>query len=267
MQKIIVVSDGTGGTAKRALTAALTQFEGAEIELVERPGIRTNEQVERVVKEAVREKAFIIHTLVSDDIRESMLQIGREYNISTFDLMGPLLERLSQQLSISPSMKPGLFRQLNEAYFRRIETMEFAFHHDDGQKPHELDKAEIILLGVSRTFKTPLSIYLAFKGWCVANVPIILDLPLPEILEDLHDARVVGLKSDPIRLAELRRVRDEHLNQATGDYARPEFVTREMRYALQIFARHPDWPVIDVTSKPIEEIASEIITLSAVKKK
>jgi regulator of PEP synthase PpsR (kinase-PPPase family) len=220
-----------------------------------------------VVKEALSEKGFIIHTLVSDDVRDAMLQIGRENNVSTFDLMGPLLERLSQKLSISPSMKPGLFRQLNEAYFRRVETMEFAFHHDDGQKPHELDKAEIILVGVSRTFKTPLSIYLAFKGWCVANVPVVLDLPMPEILDHLHDVRVVGLKSDPYRLSELRRVRETYLNQATGDYAKPEFVMREMKYALQIFARHPEWPVVDVTSKPIEEIASEILTLFTEKKK
>ena len=267
MQKIFVVSDGTGGTAKRALNAALTQFEGAKVKLIERPEIRTNEQVIEVVREARYEKGFIIHTLVSDDVREAMLQIGREFNVSTFDLLGPLLERLSQQLSISPSMKPGLFRQLNEAYFRRIETMEFAFGHDDGQKTHELEKAEIILVGVSRTFKTPLSVYLAIKGWCVANVPIILDLPIPDTLDNLQNARIVGLKSDPFRLAELRKVREEHLKNATGEYAKPDYVRREMRYALKIFSEHPQWPVIDVTGKPIEEIASEIITLSAATKK
>ena len=175
MQKIFIVSDGTGGTAKRAVNAALTQFDNAETEIIERPNIRKKEQVESVVKEVLEENGLIVHTLVSNDIRDEMLRISRVYNISTFDLMGPLLERLSQHLSISPSMKPGLFRQLNEAYFRRIETIEFAFNHDDGLRPDELDKAEIILVGVSRTFKTPLSIYLAIKGWCVANVPIILN--------------------------------------------------------------------------------------------
>jgi len=263
MQKIFVVSDGTGGTAKRALKAALTQFEGAQVQLVERPNTRTKDQVESIVREALKNSGFIIHTLVSDTVRDDMLQIGREYNVSTFDLMGPLLERLSQKLAISPSMKPGLFGQLNEAYFRRIETMEFAFRYDDGQRTDELEKAEIILVGVSRTFKTPLSIYLAIKGWCVANVPIILDLPLPDTLDNLQNVRIVGLKSDPFRLAELRKVREEHLNKATGDYAKPDYVRREMRYALKIFAEHSQWPVIDVTGKPIEEIASEIITLSA----
>jgi regulator of PEP synthase PpsR (kinase-PPPase family) len=265
MQKIIVVSDGTGGTAKRALNAALTQFEGAKVKIIERPNIRTIKQIESVVKYALKEKGFIVHTLVSNDVREAMLRIGRINNISTFDLMGPLLERLSQKLSISPSMKPGLFRQLNEAYFRRVETMEFAFNHDDGLRPDELDKSEIVLVGVSRTFKTPLSIYLAIKGWCVANVPIVLDMPLPEILDKLPKGIVFGLKADPYRLSQLRIVREQHLLQATGDYAKPGHVVKEMNYALHLFRMHPDWPVINVTSKPIEEIASEIIALSGYK--
>jgi regulator of PEP synthase PpsR (kinase-PPPase family) len=262
MQKIFVVSDGSGGTAKRALTAALTQFEEAKVQIIERPNIITKDQVESVVKEAVNKKGFIIHTLVSNDAREAMLRIGRVYNISTFDLIGPLIERLSQRFSISPSMKPGLFRQLNEAYFRRIETMEFAFNHDDGLRPDELEKAEIILVGVSRTFKTPLSIYLATKGWFVANVPIILDMPLPEILYKLPPGIVMGLRADPYRLSQLRNVREQRLHRSTGDYAKPEYVAREMKYALNIYRINPVWPVINVTSKPIEEIASEIITLS-----
>lgn len=260
MQKIFVVSDGTGGTAKRALKAALTQFEDAKVEIVERPNIRTTEQVESVVKDALIENGFIVHTLVSNDTREAMLRIGRIYNISTFDLMGPLLEKLSQQFSISPSMKPGLFRQLNEAYFRRVETIEFAFNHDDGLRPEELEKAEIILVGVSRTFKTPLSIYLAIKGWCVANVPIVLNMSLPDILDKIPPGIIVGLRADPYRLSQLRNVREERLLRSTGDYAKPEYVAKEMNYALQLFGMHPDWPVINVTSKPIEEIASEIIT-------
>ena len=262
MNKIFVVSDGTGGTAKRALNAALTQFEGADIQIIERPNILNEERVEEVVKEAAEVNGFIIHTLVSNEVRKTMFHFGRVYNIATLDLMGPLLERLSQQLSISPSMKPGLFRQLNDAYFRRIETMEFAFHHDDGLRIDELKKAEIVLIGVSRTFKTPLSIYLAFKSWFVANVPIILDLPLPEILNELPVGSVFGLRSDPYRLAEFRRVREERFSGATGDYAKPEYVCKEMKYALSLYSRHPLWPVIDVTSKPIEEIASEILALS-----
>jgi regulator of PEP synthase PpsR (kinase-PPPase family) len=262
MYHVFVVSDGTGGTAERALKAALTQFERAEVKVERRAEVRTEEEVHDVVREAAKLGGFIVHTLVSDQLREAMLFAGRLHNVEMIDLMGPLLARLSQQLAVSPSQKPGLFRQLNEAYFRRIETMEFAFHHDDGLRAHELYKAEIVLVGVSRTFKTPLSIYLAFKGWFAANVPIVLELEPPPVLFDLPPGLVFGLTTDPRRLAELRSVRQEYLSGATGEYADPDFVRREVRYALKIFRSQPTWPIIDVTNKPIEEIASEILALS-----
>jgi regulator of PEP synthase PpsR (kinase-PPPase family) len=261
MYRVFVVSDGTGGTAERALNAALLQFEGAQIEIVRRPGVRSELQIRAVVKEAAQTRAFIVHTLVTDKLRQEMLHAGRLQNVETIDLMGPLLERLSRQFVISPAEKPGLFQQLNEAYFRRIETMEFAFNHDDGQREYELHKAEIVLIGVSRTFKTPLSIYLAFKGWLVANVPIVLNMDLPGVVFKVSPRKIYGLKSDPYRLAELRRVRQERFRGSMGEYANPEYVKKEMRYAINIFDRQPKWSVIDVTSKPIEEIAAEILAL------
>jgi [pyruvate, water dikinase]-phosphate phosphotransferase / [pyruvate, water dikinase] kinase len=261
MHHVFAVSDGGGGTAERTLIAALTQFEGTEVEIERRSEVRTEEQVRQVVQEVAQVGGFIVHTLVSDDLRTVMLHTGRLHNVETIDLMGPLLARLSQQLAISPSEKPGLFSQLNEEYFRRIETMEFALRHDDGRRAHELDRAEIVLVGVSRTFKTPLSIYLAFKSWFVANVPIVLKTKPPSNLFALPSSDIVGLTIDPVRLAQLRRVRHEYLGEATGDYADPDFVRREVEYALNIFRSHPRWPIIDVTDKPIEEIASEILTL------
>ena len=261
MYHVFVVSDGTGVTAEQVLSAALTQFTGAEVEVKRRPGVRTEEQVRQVVQEAAQVGGFIVHTLVLDKLREVMLRSGRLHNVETIDLMGPLLARLSQQLAVSPAEKPGLFRQLNEEYFRRIETIEFALRHDDGRRVHELPQAEIVLVGVSRTFKTPLSVYLAFKCWFVANVPIVLKTKPPSVLFDLPPGRVFGLTIDPVRLAELRRVRQEHLGGATGEYADPDFVRREVEYALSIFRSQPRWPVIDVTAKPIEEIASEILAL------
>jgi regulator of PEP synthase PpsR (kinase-PPPase family) len=261
MYRVLVVSDGTGVTAEQVLSAALMQFEGAEVEVERRPGVRTNEQVHQVVQDAAQVGAFIVHTLVSDRLREEMVRAGRLHNVEMIDLMGPLLARLSQHLAVSPAEKPGLFRQLNEEYFRLIETMEFALHHDDGLRVRELPQAEIVLVGVSRTFKTPLSVYLAFKGWLVANVPILPKVRLPAVLFDLPPGRVFGLTIDPVRLAALRRVRQEHLGGATGEYANPDFVRREVEYALSIFRSQREWPVIDVTDKPIEEIASEILAL------
>ncbi|MFQ6101695.1 MAG: pyruvate, water dikinase regulatory protein [Anaerolineae bacterium] len=261
MYRIFVVSDGTGGTAERALSAALTQFSGVEVEIERRPLVRTEGRVRQIVQEVAQLGGFIVHTLVSDNLRGVMLRTGRLHNVETIDLMGPLLARLSQQLAASPAEKPGLFRQLNEEYFRRIETMEFALRHDDGRRVYELPQAEIVLVGVSRTFKTPLSVYLSFKGWFVANVPIVLRTKPPPALFELPPGRVFGLTIDPVRLAELRRVRHELLNEATGEYADPDFVRREVEYALSIFRSQPGWPVVDVTDKPIEEIASEILAL------
>jgi regulator of PEP synthase PpsR (kinase-PPPase family) len=262
---IFIVSDGTGRTAEQALSAALIQFSEVEVHLVKRPRVRTVHKVRHVVQEAKRAGAFIVHTLVTDHLREVMLRSGRRHNVDTIDLMGGLLGRLSEKFSVSPAEKPGLFGQLNKSYFRRIETMEFAFRHDDGQRVKELNKAEIVLLGVSRTFKTPLSIYLAFKGWFVGNVPIILGGELPAVINALSPAKVFCLDTNARALSELRKARQSYLGGAIGDYDKFEHVRMELMYARNIFSKQPLWPIINVTNKPIEEIASEILAIKATK--
>ena len=261
MKTIFVVSDGTGGTARRALDAALTQFPDAATDIQVRSDLHDAARVTDVVSEAAARDAIIVHTLVSHDLRAELLRAGRSLDVPTLDLMGPLLERLSLELAASPAELPGLFRQLNEDYFRRIEAMDFAIRHDDGQRVEELGRADIVLVGVSRTFKTPLSVYLATKGWLVANVPLVLDLPPPPELLEVAPGRVVALKTEPHRLAALRRVRAEHLGYAFGDYDDLRHVRREMDYALSLYARNPGWAVVDVTGKPIEEISGEILSL------
>lgn len=261
MYYAIVVSDGTGRTAEQALNAAFTQFEGMPLSIIVKPGVRTKLQVLEVVEEALERRAIIVHTLVSNEIRGIMLDLARRLNVETIDLMGPLLLRLSNQLANTPSERPGLFHEVNKDYFRRIEAMEYTFRHDDGQRTHELDKADLILLGVSRTFKTPLSIYLAIKGWLVANVPLVLDIPPPEILSHIEPKKIFGLTTYPSRLVQLRQSRHEHLGGTTGDYASHDHVSKELRYAHSIYQLHPKWAVINVTSKAIEEIASEILAI------
>jgi [pyruvate, water dikinase]-phosphate phosphotransferase / [pyruvate, water dikinase] kinase len=258
---IYIVSDGTGRTAEQALNAALAQFGNVKVNLIRRPKVRTEQKVLNVIKEAKESDGFIVHTLVTDKLREAMLRGGRKNNVDTIDLMGGLLGRLSEEFSVSPAEKPGLFDQLNKTYFRRIETMEFAFHHDDGQRVNELKKAEIVLLGVSRTFKTPLSIYLAFKGWFVANVPIIMSQELPPIINKLLASNIFCLDTNARALAEFRRARQSYLGGAVGDYDDIEYVRMELMHARNIFSKNPGWAIINVTNKPIEEIASEILTL------
>jgi len=259
--RIYVVSDGTGRTADQALGAALVQFPGARVDILIRSKVRTKNRAREVVREAAEAGGFIVHTIVTDVVRESIVKAGRENNVETIDLMGPLIARLTETLAASPSEKPGLFTQLNKSYFRRIETMEFAFRHDDGQRVEDLRKAELVLLGVSRTFKTPLSIYLAFKGWFVANVPITLQHEPPAILARLLPDRVFCLDTNARQLAELRRARHDYLKGMLGEYADPEYVRIELMHARQYYGRHPRWAVINVTNKPIEEIATEILAI------
>ena len=261
MKTIFVVSDGTGGTARRALDAALTQFPEAATDIQVRSDLHDADQVAAVARDAAARCAVVVHTLVSHELRAELLRECRSHDVPTLDLMGPLLERLSIELAASPAELPGLFHQLNEDYFRRIEAMDFAIRHDDGQRTEELGLADIVLVGVSRTFKTPLSVYLATKGWLVANVPLVLDLPPPPELLVVPPERVVALKTEAHRLAALRRVRAEHLGYALGDYDDPRHVRRELDYALGLYARNPGWAVVDVTGKPIEEISGEILTL------
>ncbi|RMI13919.1 MAG: kinase/pyrophosphorylase [Calditrichaeota bacterium] len=260
-ETIFVVSDGTGGTAEQAIKAALTQFEEVEVEFIRRPEVRTEAQVRQVVEEAARTGALIVHTLVSETLRETMLRLGREHNVETIDIMGPLLSRLSHRFATAPTGKPGMFQQINKDYFRRIEAIEFAIRHDDGQRVQEIDRAEIVLIGVSRTFKTPLSIYLAYKGWFVANVPIVLGVQPPAILFELPPEKVFCLDTNPRQLAQLRQARQEFFGDALMEYASFEYVQLELMHARDIFHRQPRWTIINVTGKSIEEIAHEILLI------
>ena len=261
MPIIYVISDGTGRTAQQAVKAALTQFQGSNPEIKRYGNILDIEQVLWIVEHAKAEKAIIIHTLVKDKLREELVRLARIHHVEQIDLMGPLLHRLSDQLAAHPSEEPGLYRKLSDSYFRKIETMQFAFKHDDGKRIENIGQAEIILLGVSRTFKTPLSIYLAFRGWYVANVPIILDFPLPDEVMQISGQKIFCLTTYPSRLTQLRRSREERLKGNTGNYADPVYVRKEINYANRIFDLHPDWQKVNVTSKSIEEIAAEIVAL------
>jgi regulator of PEP synthase PpsR (kinase-PPPase family) len=260
MYKIYAVSDGTGRTAQQALQAVLTQFKNREVDIILKSEVRSELQIEEIVREVEQQKGFIVHTLVAESLRESILRICRIHNVDAIDLIGPLLGRLTHFLDESPQGEPGLFFSLNKEYFKRIDSMQFAFNHDDGLRDNEYELAEIVLVGVSRTFKTPLSIFLAYKGWFVANYPVVIGAELPESLAKLPYGRVFGLTTQAHDLSGLRKAREEYLGGSTEDYAKVEFVRKELYYAQRIFNQY-EWPVIQVTNKPIEEIASEILAV------
>ena len=261
MYKIFAVSDATGKTANRVLSAALAQFDRDDVEIVRCGDVRSSERIRDIVDEAARVGGFVVHTLVSEEFRLHMLDEGRKFNVTTIDLIGPLLIRLSTWFESQPKAQPGLFHVIDAEYDRRIEAVEFTVQHDDGRRTSELHLAEIVLVGVSRTSKTPLSMYLANRGWKVANVPIVVGLDPPKNLFELSKRKVIALTIDPERLASLRQVRAERLGTRKAGYADLETVRREIAYAYELYDRRRDWPILDMTAKPIEEAAAEIMTI------
>lgn len=261
MYHIFAVSDATGTTAERVLRAALSQFDASQITVTRFGGVRTVDKVIEVVTEAAKAESFIVHTIVSEELRRVILKEGREHNVTTIDLMGPLLARLAELLATPPRSEPGLFDPFDPSYQQRIEAIDFTVRHDDGQNYLDLDQAEIVLVGVSRTSKTPLSFYLGYRGWKVANVPIVLDIEPPKELFDLPKGRVVGLTINPERLSGLRKARAQRMGTYSKDYAELEHIHLEMDYAFRLFERRRDWPLVDVTTKSIEEAAAEVVVL------
>lgn len=257
---IHIISDGTGKTAEQIVKAALVQFENLNETTIIHSEIRSEDQIIAIFESIFHSRCFVVHTVVSYELRNRILECGKLYSIRTIDLMGPLLSQISSHLSIEPIGRPGAFHELNKAYFQRIDAIEFAIRHDDGLRSEELDKADIVLIGVSRTFKTPLSIYLANLGWMTGNIPLVMDMDLPEIVNRLPHHKVFGLTTTAERLSVLRKTRDEYLKAATGSYSSLDNVRKELMYAGMIFSRHRGWDVIDVTNKSLEEIASAILS-------
>lgn len=257
---VFVVSDSSGRTAERLVRAALVQFAGTGADVVRIGQINSPRRASSVVRKAAAKKALLVHTIVSTELRRRMLEQARERGVDTMDLMGPLLRRLQARLGAAPLETPGLFQQLNEERAREIEAVEFAFHHDDGRNVEELERAEIVLTGVSRTMKTPTMLYLAYRGWFAANVPIVPDQPPPSELIALSPGRVFYLDMSPARLVLLRRTRAAAGRIAASGYSSADQTARELLFARGL-ARRYHWQTIDVTGKSVEDVAQTILSL------
>jgi regulator of PEP synthase PpsR (kinase-PPPase family) len=260
MLTIFIVSGATGETGDRVARAALAQFENAPASVVRRRYVRSPEQVRAVVQEARDRDSVILHTLVSSDLRRLILTEARLHEVDVMDILGPVMDRLSARMKVTPLGKPGLLAQLAEARSREIDAVDFAFRHDDGQRADQLDRAEIVLVGVSRSMKTPTTLYLAYRGWFAANVPIIPDVPLPAPLIRLPSERVFCLTMAPDRLQELRRARAQDGVIPLHPYGSPRHIREELQCAKKVSLAH-GWRMIDVTGKSVEEVAREIIAL------
>lgn len=257
---LFLVSDATGETAVRITEAALSQFENREVVIVRRPHVRSEDHLRDVVREAEAVHGTILHTMVSAPNRNRMSELTRMQKVPAIDLMGPLLAHLETFFGSRPKAEPGLLHRMGEDYLRRIEAVQFTVNHDDGQNVQTLDQSDIVLIGASRTGKTPLSMYMAQYGWKVANVPIILGLPPPKELFAIDPSRVVGLVIAPEKLMTIRAARVQKFHQPDLRYAQAETIAEELDYCRNLFSSNRLWRVLDVTSRAVEEIAADIMS-------
>jgi [pyruvate, water dikinase]-phosphate phosphotransferase / [pyruvate, water dikinase] kinase len=256
---IYVISGGIGASGEQLAHTVLAQFPENKIPVILVSKVRGMEKVREVVDEAVENNGTIVHTMIDPQLRKGLVKYAKNRGAVEFDIIGPLLERMSQVLNHEPLNKPGLYRHQHQAYFERMEAIEFTRAQDDGQNPEGWKDAEIVLAGVSRTGKTPLSMYLSFLGWKVANVPIVLGMPPNRVLFDLEPAKVVGLTIEPGQLLMHRQHRQRRLGTSgPSNYTAPEKVYEEVEYARLLY-RKSGFFVVDVTDKPIETMADEVI--------
>ena len=256
-----LLSDSTGETLEVIAKACLAQFEDVEVLRHLWPMVRSEGHLERVLDDIERRPGLVLYTLVNSNIRRELEQKTRRRGIHAVSVLDPVTHALSAILGQEAKGRPGRQHALDAAYFARVDAIQFTIAHDDGVGSENWEDADIVLAGVSRTSKTPTSIYLANRGYKVANIPLVPESPPPPNLFTLRHPLVVGLTTNPERLIQIRRNRLLSLNQAPEtDYVDREAVNGELSFARRIFADN-DWPVIDVTRRSIEETAFAIVKL------
>ena len=259
-QHLYLFSDATGETVERVVRAVMSQFRDVAIVLHRLSRLRTRADIAEAVAGARREPGLIIYTLVDPELAEYLRSEVESHGLEAVDLISPLLFKLSDLFGKPPQKEPGLLYQVNSDYYKRVEAVNFTVKQDDGQELRNLCKADMVLVGVSRTSKTPLSMYLAHKGYKVANVPLVKGIQPPRELYEIDQNRVVALIIDAKRLVELRSARLRNMRQnPRGSYAAYEEVEEELESCRQLYRRHPQWLMIDVTNKSVEESAAEIL--------
>ena len=257
---LFVVSDSTGETAERVVRAALLQFPDHRVRLRLFTRIRDEEAIRSVMDKASDAGAMVVFTLVRPELRDYMFAAGRERQVETVDVIGSLIHKVASFLEADPLNIPTAQMSLSEEYFRRVEAIEFAVKSDDGKEPRNLRKADLVLTGVSRTSKTPLSTYLAGRGLKVANMPLVLGVEPPPELYEVPGHKVIALTIDIELLLEIRKQRLAQLGMPTdANYGMRQHVREELEFAHAIFRAHPDWMVVNVSNRAIEETATIIL--------
>lgn len=261
MEKINIyaVSDSLGETAEQVAKAVIKQFDITDFVIKRISYVNDKEAIDKLIEKASQENSFIIFTLVVEELRDYLAEQAMEYNIGAVDIMTPVLVPLVKQLGLSPKQEPGLLRKLDEKYFKKVEAVEFAVKYDDGKDTRGILLADIVLVGVSRTSKTPLSMYLAHKNLKVANIPLVPEVSPPEELKLIPPKKIIGLI---LNVENLNKIRKERLKamglKDTASYANMERIFEELEYAQKIM-KELKCKVIDTTDKAVEETASIIM--------
>jgi regulator of PEP synthase PpsR (kinase-PPPase family) len=259
--KIFIVSDGRGQTGMQLLKAALVQYEGQDFKIDTHANVRTEKKVRQIVEKAADRKAVIFYTLVADETRDAMTVNARRLLVPTVDLLGPAFSALHDLLKQDPVATPGLLYSSDRENFDRHTAIDYTLKHDDGQRPHELDQADVVLVGVSRASKSTTCFYLAYEGVKAANVPLVPGVDPPSQLLSVEPRRVIGLRLNVMRLMTVREIRAENLGLDAGDnYVDKRAIAREVNEAHRLMDRH-GWRSFDASYMAIEEIAREVMKM------
>jgi hypothetical protein len=258
--RVYIVSDSLGETAERVAHGAAIQFD-TDVRIERVPYVVNQEGIDRVLNRAVRGSSVIVYTMVRPELREYLAKTADDRGIPHVDVMGPVMGALQQVLHSPPRLIPGLSHRLDQEYFARVEAVEFAVKYDDGKDPKGIREADVVLLGVSRTSKTPVSLYLANHRLKVANVPLVPEVPVPGEVFREGRLKAVGLMIEPELLMSIRRQRLKSLGLgSSAQYATMERIMVELDYAWDIFNRLK-CPVVDVSNHAVEETATRVLAL------
>ncbi|MEC1743235.1 pyruvate, water dikinase regulatory protein [Schinkia azotoformans] len=258
---VYIVSDSVGETAELVVKAVATQFNRGYVEIKRQTYVESFEDIEDVLAMAIHGSAIIAYTIVIPTLKEYLDKRAKDIGIHAVDLLNPLMEAFINKFNQQPKYQPKLMRKLDDDYFRKIEAIEFAVKYDDGRDPRGILNADIILIGVSRTSKTPLSMYLAHKRYKVANVPIVPEINPPEELFKMPRNKCVGLIISPDKLNAIRKERLKNLGlKSEANYASFERILEELDYAEKIMKRI-GCPIINVSDKAIEETVDYILDI------
>lgn len=258
---IYAISDSLGETAESVARATASQYDKEPIEIIRVPYIVSEQQIDEVLEDAKVGGHVICHTIVSISLRNYLHTKAKEYGVQAVDIMGPVLNAVGTIADTEPRMTAGMVHKLDQEYFKKVEAIEFAVKYDDGKNPSGFAKADIVIIGVSRTSKTPLSMYLAYKKIKAANLPLVPEVPLPEELFKIPPKKIVGLIIDPYKLNNIRSERLRAIGlEAEANYASVERINQELEYAKAIM-RRLHCQVLDVSNKSIEETSSFVMQL------